>query len=63
MDKEKAKTINKAYYTLQGTIFKRYQECQKQALSMVYNEAYKKGFKDGRSSIILHYGDTEKDAK
>ena len=51
MDTEKQTTLNKAYHTMQGNIYKRYQDCQKQALSIVYNEAYKKGFKDGRKSV------------
>ena len=51
MDIEKAKIINKGFYTMQGRAFDRYLKNQKEALSVVYNEAYKKGFQDGRKSI------------
>lgn len=51
MDNEKAKILNKGFYTMQGKAYERYLENQKQALSVVYNEAYKKGFQDGRNSI------------
>ncbi len=51
MDIEKSKIINKGYYTMQGKAFERYLENQKQALSIVYNEAYRKGFQDGRNSV------------
>lgn len=53
MDTEKSKTINKAFYSTKGKAWQRYLECEKQALSMVYNEAYKKGFQDGRNSIKI----------
>ena len=48
---EKAKIINKGYYSMQGKAFERYLESQKQSLATVYNEAYKKGFQDGRKSV------------
>ena len=36
---------------MQGRAYERYLQNQKEALSIVYNEAYKKGFQDGRKSI------------
>lgn len=51
MDIEKSTIINKAFHSTKGRAWQRYLECEKQALSMVYNEAYKKGFQDGRNSI------------
>ena len=51
MDAEKAKIINKGYYSMQGKAFERYLESQKQSLATVYNEAYRKGFQDGRKSV------------
>lgn len=36
---------------MQGKAFERYLENQKQALQIVYNEAYKKGYQDGRNNV------------
>ena len=51
MDNEKSKILNKGFQMMQGRAYERYLQNQKEALSIVYNEAYKKGFQDGRKSI------------
>ena len=50
MDNEKAKVINKGFSRMQGRSFERYLQSQKETLQMVFNEAYKKGYQDGRNS-------------